>query len=84
MRADVRPIDKPFVPKGPRTGALEMQLPQLVACTLFTPFLPRFHPDGTYQPFLPLFYPVLEGKMRRGKKEGKKGVNPLYPGVKTG
>ena len=57
VRADLRPIDKPFVPKGPRTGALEMHLPQQAACILFTPFLPRFHPDGTYQPFLPRFYP---------------------------
>ena len=23
---------------------------------IFTPFLPRFHPDGTYHPFLPRFY----------------------------
>ena len=61
-----------------------MHLPQQAACTLFTPFLLRFHPDGTYQPFLPRFYPVLEGKMRRGKKEGKNGVNSFYPGVKTG
>ena len=35
-------------------------------------------------PFLPRFYPVLEGKMRRGKKEGKNGVNSFYPGVKPG
>ena len=61
-----------------------MHLPQQAACTLFTPLLPRFHPDGTYQPFLPRFYPVLEGKMRRGKKEGKNRVNPFYPGIKTG
>ena len=32
--------------------------------------------------FLPCFYPILEGKLCRGKKEGKNGVNLLYPGVK--
>ena len=29
--------------------------------TVFTPFLPRFDPDGTYHPLLPRFYPVLGG-----------------------
>ena len=56
--------------------------------TGFTPFLPRLHPDCTYQQFLPPFYPGFtlfwEGKMCRGKKEGKNGVNSFYPGVKTG
>ena len=55
---------------------------------VFTPFLPRLHPDCTYQQFLPPFYPGFtpfwEGKMCRGKKEGKNGVNSFYPGVKTG
>ena len=51
-------------------------------------FLPRFYPAFTlmalFTPLLPRFYPVLEGKLRRGKKEGKNGVNSLYPGVKPG
>ena len=32
-------------------------LPQPAAYHVFTPILPRFHLDGTYQPFLPHFYP---------------------------
>ena len=61
-----------------------LSLPQPPACPVFTPVLPHFHPDGTYHPFLPRFYPVLEGKLCRGKTEGKNGVNSLYPGVKPG
>ena len=89
MRADPRPIDKPFVPKGPRTPGTgwwpepapvaksteiaehwwqasgAQRLADLVPYqnqrlgAVFTPFLPRFHPDGTYHPFLPHFYPVF-------------------------
>ena len=46
--------------------------------------LPRFYPEGTINRFYPIFSPFWEGKMCRGKKEGKNGVNSFYPGVKMG
>ena len=65
MRADLQPIEKPFAHKGLRTGALDMHLPQLVACTFFTPFLP-------------LFYLVVEGKMCWDTNEGKNRVKQPF------
>ena len=48
----------------------------------------RFYPVFTLKPpinrFYPVFTPFWEGKMCRGKKEGKNGVNSFYPGVKWG
>ena len=46
----------------------------------FTPYLPTF----TLMAPITGFYPVLEGKMCRGKKEGKTALYPFYPRVKTG
>ena len=45
--------------------------------------LPSFYPSFTlmalFTPFLPRLYPVLEGKLCRGKKEGKTGVKqPIF------
>ena len=81
----------PSSPPGPDTRAALVAAQQICgafsnlyptttsASTLFT----RFYPDGNYQPFLPRFYPVFtsfwEGKMCRGKKEGKNGVKrPIF------
>ena len=47
-------------------------------------FYPAFNLMALFTPFLPRFYPVLEGKLCRGKTEAKNGVNSLYPRVKPG
>ena len=68
--------------------AFSCTLPQPTA----GPFLPRFYPAFTLiapiNSFYPLFTPGFtlfwEGKMCRGKKEGKNGVNSFYSGVKPG
>ena len=63
----------------------------LMLYLITTSGLPYFYPaftllslDGTYQLILPRFYPILEGRMCRGEKEGKNGVNSFYPRVKRG
>ena len=50
----------------------------------FTSFLPFYHPSTLFILSLPWFCPVLGGKMCRGEKGGKNGLNSFYPRVKAG
>ena len=58
-----------------------LSLPQPPACSVFTPILPHFHPDGTYQPFLPRFYPNFTPILPRFHPDGtyQPCLPPLCP-----